>query len=169
MPQAQFNLPRLFNRFFMKKFLFTLFLLPNLALAQVDLNTQMFEVVEVKQKNGSNKLDWVQADNIIPGDKVGYRINFHNKGEKNADNIVLANPIPENTVYVSDSARGANTDIEFSVDGGKQYQVPSLLFIEKDGKKVPAKAKDYTHVRWTLKSALKADEKGSVQYVVQVK
>ena len=43
------------------------------------------------------------------------------------------------------------------------------LFIQKNGKKLPATAKDYSNVRWVLTSSLKAGEKGSVQYVVQVK
>ena len=82
---------------------------------------------------------------------------------------MLNNPIPENTIYVEDSARGANTNINFSVDGGQQFAKPEQLFVEVNGKKVPATAKDYTHVRWTLTSALPAGKEGSVQYVVQVK
>jgi len=66
---------------------------------------------------------------------VGYRISFINEGEEPADNIVLNNPVPENTHYVADSARGANTDIDYSVDGGKRFGQPSQLFIEKNGKK----------------------------------
>jgi uncharacterized repeat protein (TIGR01451 family) len=153
----------------MKKILVLFALLPTMALAQVELTTDMFEVVEVQKENGKSKLEWVKPDNIVPGDKVGYRISFENTGDQPADNIVLNNPIPENTLYVTDSARGANSKIEFSVDAGQQYAEPAQLFIEKDGKKLPAQAKDYTHVRWTLTSPLTKGESGSVQYVVQVK
>jgi uncharacterized repeat protein (TIGR01451 family) len=153
----------------MKKILAVLSFLPSLAFAQVELKTDMFEVVEVQKENGTSKVEWVTPDNIIPGDKVGYRISFENTGDQPADNIILNNPIPENTVYVTDSARGANSKIEFSVDTGKQYAEPMQLFIEKDGKKLPAQAKDYTHVRWTLISPLTKGQTGSVQYVVQVK
>jgi uncharacterized repeat protein (TIGR01451 family) len=153
----------------MKKILAaTCLLLPTLALAQVELKTEIFKVVEV-QKDNSNKVEWVEAKNIIPGDKVGYRINVENKGEDAADNLVLNNPIPDNTIYVDNSARGADSKIEFSVDGGKQYGLPEQLFITKEGKKLPATAKDYTHVRWTLLSPLNTGEESSVQYVVQVK
>ena len=153
----------------MNKLFSALLLLPSLAFAQVELSTQMYEVVEVQKDNGTSKIEWVQPDNIIPGDKVGYRIVFINKGDKPADSIVLNNPIPENTIYVDGSARGANSNIVFSVDGGEKFAKPEQLFIEVNGKKVPATAKDYTHVQWTLTSALAAGEEGSVQYVVQVK
>lgn len=153
----------------MNKLFSAFLLLPSLAFAQVELSTQMYEVVEVQKDNGTSKIEWVQPDNIIPGDKVGYRIVFINKGDKPADSIVLNNPIPENTIYVDGSARGANSNIVFSVDGGEKFAKPEQLFIEVNGKKVPATAKDYTHVQWTLTSALAGGEEGSVQYVVQVK
>ncbi|MGB3727275.1 MAG: hypothetical protein WA981_16105, partial [Glaciecola sp.] len=147
----------------------SLCLLPSLAFAQVELSTEMFEVVETQQDNGTSKVEWVKPDNIIPGDKVGYRISFKNTGDQPAADIVLNNPVPENTVYVGGSARGTNSNIVFSVDGGQQFAKPEQLFVEVNGKKVPAIAKDYTHVRWTLTSALPAGKEGNVQYVVQVK
>lgn len=153
----------------MKKLLAITALLPSLAFAQVELKTEMFEVVEVQKENGTSKVEWIAPDNIVPGDRVGYLIKFNNKGDKPADNIVLNNPVPENTLYIDGSARGANTNIDFSVDGGKQFNTPSQLFVEKEGKKLPAQAKDYTNVRWTLTTPLKVGEEGSVQYVVEVK
>jgi uncharacterized repeat protein (TIGR01451 family) len=139
------------------------------ALAQVELKTEMFKVVSTQRDNGTSKTEWVNPDNITPGDKVGYRILVENKGDKPADDIVLNNPVPENTIYIDGSARGANSSIVFSVDQGKTFDTPENLFIMKDGKKVSATANNYSNVRWVLTSPLKAGEKGSVQYVVQVK
>jgi len=139
------------------------------AFAQVELKTEMYKVVEVQKDNGTSKIEWIKPDSITPGDKVGYRIVVENKGDKPADDIVLNNPVPENTIYVVGSARGANSSIVFSVDQGKTFATPEKLFIIKDGKKLPASAKDYSNVRWVLTSSLKAGEKGSVQYIVQVK
>ncbi len=153
----------------MKYLLIALFSLPGLLWAEVTLKTEMFKVVEVQQDNGSSKLEWVNADSIVPGDKVGYRIIVENKGDKNADDIVLNNPVPENTVYVDGSARGANSTILYSVDSGKSFNIPTKLFIEKNGKKLVASAKDYSNLRWILNQPVKAGEKASVQYVVQVK
>jgi len=158
------------KRSILKALLFTI--LPAVsvnALAQVELKTEMYKVVEVQKDNGTSKIEWVTPDSIVPGDKVGYRIIVENKGDKPADDIVLNNPVPENTVYVDGSARGANSSIVFSVDQGITFATPGKLFILKDGKKLPATAKDYSNVRWVLTSSLKAGEKGSVQYIVQVK
>lgn len=139
------------------------------AFAQVELKTEMYKVIEVQKDNGTSKIEWVTPDNITPGDKVGYRIMVKNKGDKAADDIVLNNPVPENTIYVNGSARGANSSIVFSVDQGKTFATPEKLFIKKNGKKLPATAKDYSNVRWVLTSSLKVGEQSSVQYVVQVK
>jgi len=139
------------------------------AFAQVELKTETYKVIEVPIENGASKIEWIQPNSITPGDRVGYRLIVENKGDKPADNIVLNNPVPENTLYVDGSARGANSSIVFSVDQGKTFAKPEKLFIQKDGKKLPATAKDYSNIRWILNSVLKAGEKGSVQYVVQVK
>ena len=149
--------------------LLALALFPLSAFAQIELTTEIFKVVTVKDKNGNSKVEWQKPDNIVPGDKVGYRIRFANTGNEAADDLVLNNPIPENTVYVSDSARGANSQILFSVDGGKEFKNADQLFVTKNGKKLKATAKDYTNVRWVISNALKAGENGSVQYIVQVK
>ncbi len=152
-----------------KKTIALLAWLPALAMAQVELSTQTYKVTEVIKADGSSKIEWVTADSIVPGDKVGYRIIVNNNGTEPADSIVLDNPVPQHTVYVAGSARGANSKIEYSVDSGKSYNMPEKLFITKNGKKYPATAKDYSHVKWTLTHALKAGESTQVQYVVQVK
>ena len=70
---------------------------------------------------------------------------------------------------IVDEAEGIDYPNLLYVHGQIPNDAPEKLFIEKEGKKLPAQAKDYTHVRWSLISPLKAGEKGSVQYVVQVK
>ena len=153
----------------MRFLLLTLILLPSLLWAEVTLTTETYKVIEVQQDNGTSKLEWVAPHSILPGDKVGYRIVVNNGGDKKADDIVLNNPVPHNTVYVEGSARGANTSIVYSVDGGKTFAKPAQLFIKKNGRKVAASAKDYSNLRWLLQQPIKAGGKASVQYVVQVK
>ena len=72
-----------------------------------------------------------------------------------AANVVLNNPVPEGTAYVADSAFGKGTKIIFSVDGGKQFDVPSRLTVEtqkSDGSMDTQAAgpEQYTHIRWTI-------------------
>lgn len=140
-----------------------------LAWSDVVLKNDAFKVVTITSDNGAKSEQWQAPNNMLPGDKVGYQISFTNTGAEAANSVVIANPIPENTVYVAGSAKGLNTDIEFSVDGGKNYALPAQLFITSDNEQVPATAADYTNVRWTLTKPLAAGAESSVQYAVIIK
>jgi len=155
----------------MKKTISALLLLmaTGFASAEVQLDNKAFKVVSVTTANGAKTEKWQAPDKMLPGDKVGYQITFSNPDQEVANDIVIANPIPENTEYVSGSAKGNNTDITFSIDGGKTYAQPEQLFVEKDGQRVQASAADYSHVRWQLKQPLTAGADGSVQYEVIIK
>ena len=137
--------------------------------SEVKLQNEAFKVVTLTSDNGASSEQWQTPDKMLPGDKVGYQISFENTGKEAATDLVIANPIPENTVYVAASAKGLNTDIDFSADGGKTYAQPSKLLIEKDGERVQATAADYTHVRWTLNKPLAIGAESSVQYAVIIK
>lgn len=139
------------------------------AWSDVELTNKVFKVVTLTSDNGATSEQWQAPENMLPGDKVGYQISFKNSGDEAATDVVIANPIPENTVYVAASAKGLNTDIDFSADGGKIYAQPSKLLIEKDGERVQATVADYTHVRWTLNKPLAIDAESSVQYAVMIK
>jgi hypothetical protein len=56
-----------------------------------------------------------------------------------------------------------------SVDGGKTYDTLSRLTVtDADGKRRAAKSSDVTHVRWSLKSAVKPGEEGKVSFRAKV-
>jgi uncharacterized repeat protein (TIGR01451 family) len=139
------------------------------AWSEVVLKNDVFKIVTLTSDNGATSEQWQAPDKMLPGDKVGYQISFENLGGEAATDIVIANPIPKNTVYIDGSAKGLNTDIEFSTDGGKTYAQSSKLLIEKDGEQVQATPADYTHVRWTLNKPLTIGADSSVQYAVLIK
>jgi len=139
------------------------------ASAEVTLTNTVFEVVTITAEDGSKQDQWQQPDKLLPGERVGYQIEVNNKGTEPAADIVIANPIPEHTVYVQDSAKGLNTSIEFSVDNGKTFAQPAQLFIEKEGKRVQATSEDFTQVRWKLNTPLAAGASSTVQYIVKIK
>jgi uncharacterized repeat protein (TIGR01451 family) len=139
------------------------------ASAEVTLTNTVFEVVTITSKDGSQQDQWQQPDKLLPGERVGYQIEVNNKGTEPAANIVIANPIPEHTFYIQDSAKGLNTKIEFSVDNGKTYALPAQLFLDKDGKRVQASSADYTQVRWKLNKPLAVGASSTVQYIVKIK
>lgn len=148
---------------------FSLTLMSFIASAEVSLTNTVFEVVTITNKDGSQQDQWQKPDKILPGERIGYQVEVNNQGTEAAANIVIANPIPEHTVYVQGSAKGLDTQIEFSVDNGKTYALPAELFIEKDGKRVQAKATDYNQVRWLLNKPLAAGASTTVQYIVKIK
>ena len=148
---------------------FSLTLMSFIASAEVSLTNTVFEVVTITNKDGSQQDQWQKPDKILPGERIGYQVEVTNQGTEAAANIVIANPIPEHTVYVQGSAKGLDTQIEFSVDNGKTYALPAEIFIEKDGKRVQAEATDYNQVRWILNKSLAAGASTTVQYIVKIK
>jgi uncharacterized repeat protein (TIGR01451 family) len=140
-----------------------------IASAEVTLTNTVFEVVSITNKDGSKQDQWQQPDKLLPGERVGYQIEVNNNGSEPAADIVIANPIPEHTVYVNDSAKGLNTSIEFSVDNGKTFAQPAQLFVEKEGNRVQAQAADFTQVRWKLNQPLAVGASSTVQYIVKIK
>jgi uncharacterized repeat protein (TIGR01451 family) len=150
-------------------FVLCLSLISLIASAEVTLTNTVFEVVTITTEDGSKQDQWQQPDKLLPGERVGYQIEVNNKGTEPAANIVIANPIPDHTVYVQDSAKGLNTNIEFSVNNGKTFAQPAQLFVEKEGKRVQASAEDFTQVRWKLNKPLAVGASSTVQYIVKIK
>jgi uncharacterized repeat protein (TIGR01451 family) len=120
---------------------------------------------EAFNEEGMKVLKRVPAAKVIPGDEVIYTISYSNQGKEKADNVLITNPIPEHMLYQNGSASGTGSSITFSVDGGKTYDLPEkLTIVNSNGKKVPAKSSDFTHIRWTLNQSVKPGEKGQVVY-----
>ena len=77
-----------------------------------------------------------------PGATLTYSVVVTNNGTAQANAVVVTDPIPANTTYVTGSAAGAGTTITYSHDGGATY----------DG----SDAAPVTHIRWTLAAPLAA-------------
>ncbi len=105
------------------------------------------------------------AKKVLPNTMLLYTNTFTNISDVPAENIKLINPIPKHTLYQTGSAQGKNTDITFSVDGGKHWAKPeALTVLDKDGNTIPATAKDYTHIRWVYMKDLAPAEQQNVSF-----
>ncbi|MCZ6649386.1 MAG: DUF11 domain-containing protein [Acidobacteria bacterium] len=82
------------------------------------------------------------AGNQPPATTLTYTVLMTNNGTGAATAVVVNDPIPANTTYVTGSAAGAGTTIEYSHDGGGSYDASD--------------AAPVTHIRWTLAAALAA-------------
>ena len=133
----------------------------------MQLTMTVEEEVEVIDAQGKRSLKRVPAESVIPGDTVVYTTSYHYSGEQAADNVVISNIIPKEVTFLPGSAAGSQT-ITFSIDGGKTYdREENLTITTADGKSRPAKAKDYTHIRWLLPTVA-SGQTGDVSFLSKV-
>lgn len=117
--------------------------------------------------DGEEETRLVPAATVIPGDQVIYTVTFTNNGDDAAENVVITDPIPEQTQYVEGSAFGPGMDITFSIDGGQSFATTdSLTVSEPNGSVRPARAEEYTHVRWAMRSRLEPGSSGFARFRV---
>ena len=134
----------------------------------VELTTKAEKEIEVVEKGAKIK-KLVPPQKMVPGDEVVYTVSFINKGAKPAERVTVTNPVPKHTRYKDGSATSENSDLTFSVDGGKTFATADKLSVaikDKGGKDVQrsAASSDYTHIRWVLKQNLAPGQSGSVRF-----
>ena len=124
----------------------------------IKLTSSVQKLIIVNQ-NGKRTHKLIEAKKVLPGETVQYSTTMQNISRQSAGGIKVDNPIPAHTVYLQNSAYGKNMHITFSVDGGRQYGLPATLKVRgNDGKIYPAKASDYTNIRWEYKGSLAPKE-----------
>lgn len=127
--------------------------------------TSKVQKMTVVNNNGKVSYQFSPATKVLPGETVQYNTFFENISAKPADNIKIVNPIPENLVYLPNSANGTNTNIMFSVDGGRNYGKAGTLRVKRsDGKVHLAKPSDYTHIQWQYLGNLAPKAKQAVAF-----
>jgi uncharacterized repeat protein (TIGR01451 family) len=97
----------------------------------------------------------VDKSNGPPGTELTYTINYANFGDDNTNYIIILETIPVNTTYVTGSASGTNTTVEYSHDNGVTYnssQTPPV-----------------THLKFSRTLTLTPSSNGSVSFKVQIK
>jgi uncharacterized repeat protein (TIGR01451 family) len=151
-----------------------LMMLPLQAFAAADIKLSITPEKEVTVKENNREVKKRQAaDTIEPGEVIFYTINYLNQGDEVATNVEVNNPIPNNTFYVSGSAKGEGAEITFSADDGKSFgNSSSVTYQVRDssGKLITRKASpdSYTHIRWVI-TRIDPGKSGSLEYQVRVK
>lgn len=124
---------------------------------------------EVVGADGKRHITLVPADKAVPGTAVVFSNTFENVGAKAASNIVINNPVPDNTEYQAGSAYGADTEITFSIDGGKTFASAEQLTVKTAQGVVIAKPSTYTHIRWSYQKQLAPGATGEVGFRAVIK
>ena len=131
---------------------------------QIEVTTIVKKEVVIEKEDGTRETELVDADSVVPGERVVYTISFRNVGSEPADNVVITNPIAETLKYVAGSAAGDDLEVEFSVDGGTTFGKADALRVVTDGVERPATTLDYTHVRWVMQERLEAGSEGQASF-----
>jgi hypothetical protein len=124
-------------------------------------------IAEIAAKEPGGRMQ--PADRLVPGDEVVYTLEIRNTTAMSRPPPTIDYPVPEHVRYIADSAVGAGAEVTFSVDGGHTYARPENLFVTgADGRKRPATADDYTHIRWQLKHILKGNSVAFARFLAVV-
>ncbi len=142
----------------------TLMAFAAVAQGHLDVQTTVQKQETFVNEAGESEKRLVAADIVVPGDRVFYTITFTNISDETAEKVVITNPIAEGLVYVDGSAFGPGTDITFSVDDGENYAAAGDLTVTENGESRPAEAKDFTHIRWVMRSELAAGAQGTARF-----
>jgi uncharacterized repeat protein (TIGR01451 family) len=106
----------------------------------------------------------------VSGDTVIYTLEVRNTAQTPVRRPVVIYPVPQHMTYTADSAVGPGTEVTYSVDAGRSFDVPENLRIQETGGTLrAANAADYTHIRWQLKNALKGNSVAFVRFRARVK
>ena len=119
--------------------------------------------------SGEAETRLVAADTVVPGESVVYTITFQNISDEPAANVVITNPISEDLTYVSGSAFGPGTVIQFSTDGGQNFAAADELTVIDDGVSRPAGPDDFTHIRWVMQNELAVGAQGTARFTAVLK
>lgn len=126
--------------------------------------------IETVGKDGMKTRKREPVVKAIPGTEVFYTTTFQNIIDKPAGNIVIDNPIPNDSEYKAGSAYGKDCEILFSADGGNKFGRAEELKVKgADGKERTALPGEYTHIRWIYKVQLPAGKSGEAGFSVVVK
>jgi uncharacterized repeat protein (TIGR01451 family) len=121
--------------------------------------------VEVINEKGEKDIKRVEAARVVPGDEVIYTIFYTIKGKEIVNDIVVSNPIPAHMMYKERSASSDDTDVVFSIDGGKTFDIPgNLRLVDNEGKERQAIGADYTHIQWKFRNSIGPGKTGQVSY-----
>lgn len=130
----------------------------------IELKSEAFKEVETVDRDGRKEYKLVAPGLVLPKDEILYITTFTNVGDKPATDVVITNAVPNNSVYKTGSAFGAGTDITYSIDGGKVFAAADKLFVDEDNGRRPARADEYSHIRWIYHNQLAPGASGTVTF-----
>jgi uncharacterized repeat protein (TIGR01451 family) len=131
------------------------------GLAEVRMDSSVAKVESTIDPAGRVKRELLPAEQVIPGEELRYTITFTNDSDTLVERgrIIITNAIPQGARYLSGSAGGASTRIEYSVDG-ETFQT---------GEPGPAgQGESVASLRWSYDADLAPGDSGEVFFHVRM-
>lgn len=135
------------------------------------LSSQMDAYVVMTDDAGEEKLK--PADEVLPKDKVEYKLTYTNNTDDQLKGLVITGPIPQNTFFVSGTNNTKiKSDFVVSIDGGQTFEPePVKRMVMENGEEVEViiPPEKYTAIRWMPSVPINAKEKQIFTYRIEVK
>jgi len=120
----------------------------------------------------------IPATSLEQGQEILYTVRIRNSAAAPVGDIEVVQRIPENTVYVPNSATGPGVEVSLSADGGQNFGSEGQITIvdqsavalmqatslDRAALTRPATPPDYTHIRWRLRDPLAAGAVALVRF-----
>jgi uncharacterized repeat protein (TIGR01451 family) len=135
----------------------------------IELKTSAEIEQEYVNEQGQKAKRLVPANKVTPGDEVVWTITAKNVCAKPAENIVVANPVPEHMTYVAGSALGVGATITYSLDNSEFKDAGALTVRDASGAVRPARPDEYRAVKWTYSAPFAPGATAFVRYRAIVK
>jgi len=107
--------------------------------------------ITVQQADGTSVTKRVSADQVTPGEKIVYTVDFLNDSAEPASDLVLAMPVPSDVRFLEGSADREGAVVRYSADGGESFFERNALSLPAVGGGTrPANVDDITHIQWRI-------------------
>ena len=126
--------------------------------------------ITVQQADGTSVTQRVSADQVTPGEKVVYTVDFLNDSTEPASDLVLAMPVPSDIRFLEGSADREGAVVRYSVDGGASFVERTALTLPAVGGGTrPANADDITHIQWRIAGPVPVGARDAVAFKGRLK
>lgn len=139
--------------------------------AEVAIELTLFKLVEIVAEDGAERIERRAPDEVLPGDRMLYRIDLTNTGDAPAADLVLDLPIPAGLLFAPHSL---SSDLAFVASFATQDAPDAFMAFEaltvpaEDGSARPAAAADLGAVRIEL-AELAGQQTAFVEYEASVR
>jgi len=113
------------------------------------------ETLQIEEGPGGTEIRrWAPAGRLTAGEEIHYTVRVTNPGKQPVSEIVVTKRLPYGVHYLSGTATGPASEVQFSADGGNTFARPERS--SGGSKKATRKSAtvEYTHVRWILRNPL---------------